>query len=312
MPTYGRKWTVLEDPFSGSVRAGRLYGRGSLDMKAGTAAGFIALECLRELGIRLSGDVFAESVIDEENGGANGTIAARLRHPDIDFAILAEPTGLAVGTETIGGTDWKVTAAEKGAGGIGAGVGYGNPVYSLSRIALALERYDRVLAARQPPTAFDRDMRLRLLTYQLSSGGSTYAESGAVPTDGHLYFWQETFAGTAEQEARRELLSAIGGAVEPGTRLETVIRYLEGHRIEPAHPGLASIRAAYAQLGLPHVEKGIPFATDAFVFRKCSRTEVALVGPVGANPHGIDEYVEVQSVLSLVRIMVMTAIDFCA
>ena len=81
MPSYGEQWTVFKDPFSGGIRQGRLYGRRSVDMKAGTAAGFFALRCLRELGIRLSGDVYAESVVDEENGGANGTIAARLRHP---------------------------------------------------------------------------------------------------------------------------------------------------------------------------------------------------------------------------------------
>jgi acetylornithine deacetylase/succinyl-diaminopimelate desuccinylase-like protein len=38
---------------------------------------------------------------------------------------------------------------------------------------------------------------------------------------------------------------------------------------------------------------------------------VAVIGPTGQNVHGVDEYVDVESVLSLIRIMVMTAIDFC-
>ena len=90
-----------------------------------------------------------------------------------------------------------------------------------------------------------------------------------------------------------------------------MIRFLEGHRTDRRHPALASIARVYARLGLPHAERGIPFATDAFAFRKASKTDVAVIGPVGKNPHGIDECVEVESVLSLIRIMVLTAIDFC-
>jgi acetylornithine deacetylase len=318
MPAYGKQWTVFSDPFSGAVRDGKLYGRGAIDMKAGTAAGFLALECLHDLGIELRGDVYAESVVDEENGGVNGTIAARLRNPDIDFAILAEPSDLAVGVESIGGSDWKATVTESGPGGIGTGATLANPIYTLSRIALALEKYDRSLDAQSPPPAYDRSMRIRLLTYQLASGGLTYREAGAVPTGGHLFFWQETYADKGEAEARRELLefierelAAAGGPAGAAPKIETVIRFLEGHRTDRRHPALASIAKAYARLGLSHAERGIPFATDAFAFRKTSKTDVAVIGPVGKNPHGIDECVEVESVLSLIRIMVLTAIDFC-
>lgn len=318
MPDYGKTWTVFSDPFSGAIRDGRLYGRGAIDMKAGTAAGFFALKCLHDLGIRLRGDVYAESVVDEENGGANGTLAARLRNPDIDFAILAEPSDLAVGVESIGGSDWKASVSESGPGGIGTGTALSNPIHTLSRIALALEKYDRSLAEVPPPAVYERSMRIRLLTFQLASGGLTYGESGSVPTTGHLFFWQETYADKSEAQSRRELLAFIerelaagGGPAGAVPRIETVIRFLEGHRTDRSHPALASIKRAYGALGLPHAEKGIPFATDAFIFRKAARTEVAVIGPAGANPHGIDEYVEVESIFALIRIMVLTAVDFC-
>ncbi len=319
MPADGKTWSVFPDPFSGGIRDGKLYGRGSMDMKAGTAAGFMALECLQALGVRLRGDVLAESVVDEENGGVNGTLAARLRNPGIDFAILSEPSGLVVGVETIGGTDWRAAATVSGPGGIGAGLELPNPVYVLSRAALALEKYDRMLAGLTPPEAYPRDMRIRLLTYQLASGGSTYAESGAVPTGGHLIFWQEVYAGTSEAQARKQLLDFVTAELgeDPRTpesriRFEPLIRFLEGHRTDRRHPAMACIRSAFQAIGLPWAERGVPFAMDAYAFRKASRTEVAVVGPVGQNPHGTDEYVEVESILSLVKVMALTAIEYCS
>jgi len=48
------------------IKDGSLYGRGAIDMRAGTAAGFSALRCLRDLRVELKGDVYAESVADED------------------------------------------------------------------------------------------------------------------------------------------------------------------------------------------------------------------------------------------------------
>jgi acetylornithine deacetylase len=57
-------------------------------MKGGLAAAYMALWCLADLGIELPGDLYVESVVNEEYGGATGTLAGRLRYPDIDAAIL--------------------------------------------------------------------------------------------------------------------------------------------------------------------------------------------------------------------------------
>ena len=55
-------------PWSGKVSGGRIYGRGSFDMKGGLVAQAAVLCALRRAGIRLNGDLLFESVIDEEWG----------------------------------------------------------------------------------------------------------------------------------------------------------------------------------------------------------------------------------------------------
>ncbi len=86
-------WT--HDPFGGDVDDGRVYGRGSCDMKAGLVANLYAVRILQQLGYRPLGDVIVESVISEEDGGA-GTVATILRGYRADAVIITEPTRLAI------------------------------------------------------------------------------------------------------------------------------------------------------------------------------------------------------------------------
>ena len=60
------------------MEGNRLYGRGSNDMKAGVATNLFVAEALDDLGLRLSGDLIFETVVDEEFGGVNGTLAGRV------------------------------------------------------------------------------------------------------------------------------------------------------------------------------------------------------------------------------------------
>jgi acetylornithine deacetylase len=81
----------------GNVSHGRLYGRGACDMKGGIVANLFALRALRMAGLDPAGDVFVQSTISEEDGGA-GALAAVLRGYVADGALISEPTNLAIVT----------------------------------------------------------------------------------------------------------------------------------------------------------------------------------------------------------------------
>lgn len=68
----GSLWT--EEPFGGDRRDGKIFGRGTVDMKGGMAAALGALTALRAAGVRLRNDLIIASVADEEAGGM-GTLA---------------------------------------------------------------------------------------------------------------------------------------------------------------------------------------------------------------------------------------------
>lgn len=319
MPVKEEKWEVFEDPFSGKIKDGKMYGRGTADMKAGTYAGFAAIKCIKDLGLILKGDVYAESVVDEENGGVNGTIAARLRNPDIDFAILSEPSGLKMGIESIGGTDWVVKISEEGPGGITTEIDLPNPVYKLGKIALALEKYDKeVLPYLTVPEAYGKNFKIRLLTFQIYSGGNDCSQSGAVPLKGHMFFWLESFAYQKEEAYKEKFLNFMHDELSKYDdfknnfpEFKPVIRYLGGHMTERNHPAISKIREAYKLSGIKCEEGGVPFAMDAFAFRETSKTEVVVIGPKGGNLHGIDEYVEIDSFFKLIKLMVLSAANYC-
>ncbi|MBS0396923.1 MAG: acetylornithine deacetylase/succinyl-diaminopimelate desuccinylase family protein, partial [Proteobacteria bacterium] len=66
----GHGWSV--EPFAATVRDGRVYGRGTCDMKGGIAAAIVAVEALVDLVPQLPGALELSGTVDEESGGYGG------------------------------------------------------------------------------------------------------------------------------------------------------------------------------------------------------------------------------------------------
>jgi acetylornithine deacetylase len=82
----------MAEPFSGTVVNGRLYGRGSLDMKGSLAAMLGAAKAIVDSGVRLDGDLLVTAVADEEYSSI-GT-EHLVQTVTADAAIVTEPTDL--------------------------------------------------------------------------------------------------------------------------------------------------------------------------------------------------------------------------
>jgi acetylornithine deacetylase/succinyl-diaminopimelate desuccinylase family protein len=81
--------------FEPAVADGKLWGRGAVDMKGALACMMVALKLVRDLGVPLPGDLLFAAVVGEEEQ-SEGTERLIRHGPGADWAVVGEPTGLAI------------------------------------------------------------------------------------------------------------------------------------------------------------------------------------------------------------------------
>jgi succinyl-diaminopimelate desuccinylase len=88
----GEGWSV--EPYAGTIRDGKIYGRGASDQKSGIAAQIFAIKALRKAGLELDGTIVSSATPDEETGGFAGLgyLVDRgfLSRENTDFCVITE------------------------------------------------------------------------------------------------------------------------------------------------------------------------------------------------------------------------------
>ena len=125
------------EPFDGAIREGRLWGRGSADMKSGVAAMLVAMRTLAESPGNVRGTLRFVSEVGEEGGGWGLAPLRECGALSADAAIVGEPSGLAV---EIGNRGWwrgeiKTRGRATHSGVAQQGV---NAIRSMAHVVLAL------------------------------------------------------------------------------------------------------------------------------------------------------------------------------
>src|SRR4029077_4029469 len=109
----GEGWS--DNPWSATIKNGRMYGRGTADMKSGVASHIMAVECLMAAGMKPQGDVYINVVIDEEVSG-HGTLDTVIRGYKADAGISGETSDLAIQPACIGRIWFEIEVQGKPAG----------------------------------------------------------------------------------------------------------------------------------------------------------------------------------------------------
>jgi acetylornithine deacetylase len=310
-------WSV--DPFSGVVKDGKQYGLGVFDMKGGMAASMMALKAIQDLDIQLNGDVIIENVVDEEYGGANGTLACRLRGYEADIAIIPEPTNMAICPVSQGGSMFRFTFQGEGAGRSFSGEELLNPVYTAARFFDILRQFEQHQSQKESTNNFYKDdPGLPALVQGVKAGPVHLPLTDRVPSNCVIDTWIQCFPGTTESELREEFLEFINTRAandellnKMPPKIEKLIRFLPGSGIPENHEIVGVTKGISQDLGKDLPVKGAPFACDSFMFNLHSNTPALIWGPKGGNGHSPDEFIYVDEFMELVKMYALTMIKWC-
>jgi acetylornithine deacetylase len=295
--------------FEPAVRDGRMYGRGTCDMKGGLAASILAACELAADPQRLPGDVLIGSVIDEEWLSAGALdLTARLtdRGVRIDGAILPESTGLDLVIEHGGFAWWEIQSTGVEAAGDDPDHGV-DAIALLGGVLTGLLELDAELASR-PAKPYGRPC----IHASTIAGGS---QLSAYPGACEVGVERCLVPGETVAQAEAELEQVLARAAARDPRLNVELRRVIGRealsldRSEAVITDLAA--AAERHLGTAPVIRGDMGWMDSGILVEGGIPCVAF-GPSGAGEHTADEWVDLESVRTCARVLADAARAFCS
>ncbi|HUE87319.1 MAG TPA: ArgE/DapE family deacylase [Vicinamibacterales bacterium] len=307
------QWTL--PPFSATHRDGLVFGRGACDMKGGLAAALAALGALSASRCKLAGRVALHSVIAEEDGGA-GTLATLLRGHRGDGALSMEPTELMLATAHAGALSFRIRVPGLSAHGCVREEGVSaietfRPVHD-ALLALEAERNQRL---RQP--LFDRYR----LPYALSIGRLTAGDWPSSVPDLLVCEGRYGIApGEDAEAARNEFERAVAGGAMHHAHLRDhapTVEWWGGQFMSATTPMDAAIvsttAAAVADVtGQPPRVEGMTYGADMRLLVNQGGIPTVLFGPGNVRrAHRPDESVPVDDLLTVARVIAVTALRFC-
>ena len=308
--------------FAGAVSGGRLYGRGSWDMKGGLVAQFAVAAALRRGAVRLRGDLVCESIVDEEFGGGGGTLAGRLRGDQADACAVAEGTNYEVIRATRGGAVFDVICEAGDPMGYFSREEVVSPAVPIGRVLAWIDswaaRRKRVERSHGPYADFPDPAPVQVLAVEANTFDREVPWS--VPMLARVRAYFQFLPGEDVEAVLRAVESSLAdfGASDAffrryPLRFERVLDPpLHGHEQPADHPWSACLLgAARGVVGDAARLTASQWPCDAFIHQRFGMPTL-LFGPRGAGSHNANEYVEVRSVLRTAETYLAAALEWCA
>lgn len=307
------RWSA--PPWRGTVREGRVYGRGSADMKGGLCCALFALHALRDAGVRPSGSVILQSVVGEEDGGL-GTLAAVRRGHTGDAAIVMEPTQLTVAPAQAGAFNFRVTVPGIAAHGALRAEGV-SPIEKFPSLLQAVQGLEHRRNRRPRHSLFaDQELAYPICIGKVRAGiwASTVPET--LTFEGRLGVAVDEDPEAAKVELAEALAEAA--ATDPWLRDHPPVLEWWGGQFAPAaisddDPMVVAVAEALdAATGRPATIQGMPYGADMRLLVNEGNTPTVLFGPGDVRQaHAPDEFVPVAELAAATRTLALTILRFC-
>jgi acetylornithine deacetylase len=303
MDTVGTQGMEIE-PYNPTYADGKIYGRGSLDMKAGLAAIIKATESVIASGVQLSGDVLLAFVADEEYASIGSE--AVVRKYSADAGIICEPTNLNISIAHKGFVWIDVKVFGKAAHGSRFHEGV-DAIVKAGKFLVALERFESDTLMRRSHRLLDPPS----IHASIISGGtglSTYPDYCEVKLE------RRTIPGETPVSVKKEIDELISNlSAEDEQFRATVDVFFDRSPLEVSEdqPIVQAISSAYQSvLRREPVYVGTSGWLDSAIFADVGIPTISF-GPSGEGLHASVEYVDFESVVSTTQVLAKTIVDFC-
>lgn len=303
------------EPFSGIIEDGKVYGRGATDMKGGTVSLLLAMEAIISLNIRLKGDVIFQSVIEEESGGA-GTLATVLRGYRADAALIPEPTNMKLFPKQQGSMWFRITVKGKAAHG-------GTRYEGVNAIEKAQKVINALLTLEKERNKGETDPLYQQIPipFPINIGK---INSGAWPSSVPDRAIIEGRMGVSPEESLEEAEVALENCLKELNKQDEWFqqhpvtvqwfggRWLPGS-VSTEHSFMKNISAGYERiLQKKPVVEASPWGTDGGILSQVGKIPVVVFGPGTTEvAHDTNEYVEIEKVFQAAEVIALAIVNWC-
>jgi acetylornithine deacetylase len=306
-------WT--HDPFSGHVENGKMFGRGTTDMKGGNVSMLLAMEALINCGIKLKGDVIFQSVIEEESGGV-GTLATLIRGYTADAALVPEPTNMKLFIKQQGSMWFRVTVEGRSAHG-------GTRYEGISALEKAVKVHQAILDLEKRRNEIISDplyksipIPLPINIGKIHGGNWPSSVPDLVTLEGRIGVGPEE----SMNEVKNELRQCLAQVSSQDTWLKdhpASVEFFGGqwvpNGLEQDHPFAKLVSSHYQELvNKPITIEASPWGTDAGLLGKVGGIPALVIGPGETRvAHYPNEFIDLSTMILASKLFARTILDWC-
>jgi acetylornithine deacetylase len=302
------------DPYQPEICDGWLYGRGSGDMKSGVAAMTYAVKSIDAAGFGLNAPVTIETVVDEECCG-NGALSCLQAGYDADAVLIPEPFGPTLNTAQVGVLWFKIHIRGLPVHVLSAPTGT-NAIEKSFPLIQALRSLEAQLNTENIPDKY-RDISHPLnLNIGIFSAGDW---PSTVPAQAEIHCRLSYFPGTTFKDIAERIKTVVAQASREDDWLRefpaTVSFYgfrSDGHIVSVQQPALQTLGNCHRALRGEFPQEYISTCTtDLRAFHHFGRSQNTCFGPVARSIHGVDECVNIDSVIHTAKVYALFLQQWC-
>jgi acetylornithine deacetylase len=300
---------------AGEATPDRVYGRGSADMKGGIVTNIAAIDVLRDLGIRLNGDVKLAASVGEEDGGL-GALSTILRGHRADAVVITEPTRLALVVAHGGSLVFRITVTGRSAHGGARNEGVSAiekfiPIFQ-DLIAWEAERN----ATLSHPLYDHLENKFPISVGYVTAGTWASTVPETLVAEGRLGF----LPGETIEQMQHDAEARITAMADQDPWLRghpPVVEWFGGQfasaEVSPDEPIALAVREAHRRITGAEAEiQAMTAGTDMRLFTEIGSMPTVIFGAGSVdNVHCPDEFIEIEELLTAVQTVAMTLIEWC-